>query len=193
MDKRFQPAQESLAVGDIAGLASVLEADPGLAAAVSGANDHPTLVQCLVLTMPPVDSLEELIDLLADHGAELTDPLVAACGIGNTRAVAKLLDLGAKIEGNGRWSSLEEALYFGQEAVVSLLLNQGAVANNLRTAAGLGDLEKVAGYFDAQGSLTPAAGEIAWPFQQNSIPEVLRRDRRQMLGNARRLRGVMGT
>lgn len=74
--------------------------------------------------MPPVDSLEELIDLLADHGAELTDPLVAACGIGNTRAVAKLLDLGAKIEGNGRWSSLEEALSFGQEAVVSLLLNR---------------------------------------------------------------------
>ena len=35
-------------------------ADPGLAAAQS--LTHPTLLQCLVLTMPPVEKLEDLID-----------------------------------------------------------------------------------------------------------------------------------
>ena len=40
---------------------------PDLATAVSS-QSHPTLLQCLVLTMPPVDNLEALIDFLADHG-----------------------------------------------------------------------------------------------------------------------------
>jgi ankyrin repeat protein len=186
MDTRFHPAQAALAAGDVEGLASLLKADPGLAAARSLTRGHPTLLQCLVLTMPPVDPLENLIDLLADHGAELTDPLVASCGIGNGRAVIKLLDLGARIDGNGRWSPLEEALYFGQEAVVSVLLQRGAVVDNLRTAAGLGDLEKVARCFDETGALTAAAGEIAWPFGNvlESFPADVRRDRQQMLGNA---------
>ncbi len=184
MDEKFHPAQAALAAGDVENLASLLEADAGLAAAVSHAEDHPTLLQCLVLTMPPVDTLEKLIDLLADHGAELTDPLIAACGCNNERAVAKLLDLGARIEGNGRWSPLEEALYFGHEAILSLLLRRGAVADNLRTAAGVGDLEKVARCFDEQGMLTAAAGEIDWPFDHKAIPADLRRDRQQMLGNA---------
>ena len=110
MDARFHSAQAALAIGDRERLASLLQADPELATARSQTS-HPTLLQCLVLAMPPVDTLERLIDLLAACGAELTDPLIAASGIDNTRAVAKLLDLGAGINGNGRWSPLEEALY----------------------------------------------------------------------------------
>ena len=75
--------------------------------------------------MPPVDNLEDLIDFLADRGAELTDPLIAACGMNNVRAIAKLLDRGARIDGNGRWSPLEEAIYFGNAASVALLLERG--------------------------------------------------------------------
>jgi ankyrin repeat protein len=97
--------------------------------------------------------------------------------------VTKLLDLGGNIAGNGRWSPLEEALYFGHEAIVSLLLKRGAIVDNLRTAAGVGDTEKVARCFDAKGALTAAAGEIAWPFGQ-VIPADVRRDRRQLLANA---------
>jgi uncharacterized protein len=184
MDERFHPAQAALAAGDVESLASLLQASPGLAGSISQANDHPTLLQCLVLTMPPVDKLEELIDLLAGHGAELTDPLTAACGCDNTRAVMILLDLGAKIDGQGGWSPLDEALYFGHEAVVTLLLQQGAAVNGLRAAAGVGDLEKVIHCFDETGTLTAEAGEIAWPFNWKAIPPEVRRDRRQMLGNA---------
>ncbi|HEY2158105.1 MAG TPA: ankyrin repeat domain-containing protein [Isosphaeraceae bacterium] len=186
MDERFQPAQAALARGDVDGLASLLAAEPTLAADRSRARDHPTLLQCLVLTMPPVDALEDLIDLLANHGAELTDPLIAASGIDNVRAVAKLLDLGARIQGNGRWSPLEEALYWGHEAVVSLLLERGAAICNLRTAAALGDMGRVVRCFDDAGNLTASAGEVAWPFftALPPIPEDVRRDPRQILGNA---------
>ncbi len=72
MDERFQPAEAALAAGDLDALTALFTADPDLATARSS-RSHPTLLQCLVLTMPPVDNLEELIDFLADRGAELTD------------------------------------------------------------------------------------------------------------------------
>jgi hypothetical protein len=184
MDERFHPAQKALAAGDVEGMASLLAAEPDLAAARSQCS-HPTLLQCLVLSMPPVEHLEELIDLLADHGAELTEPLVAASGINNLRAMRRLLDLGAQIDGKteGDWSPLEEALYWGHEESVNLLLERGASAGNLRTFAALGDMEAIAHCFDETGSLTAAAGEVSWPFGKG-IPESVRRDPREIIGNA---------
>jgi ankyrin repeat protein len=125
-----------------------------------------------------------MIDLLADQGAELTDPLIAASGIDNVRAIVRLLDLGASIEGNGRWSPLEEALYWGNQAAVSLLLERGARVNNLRTAAALGEMEKMARCFDNAGVLTAEAGEVNWPFNKMPIPDSVRRDPKQIIGNA---------
>jgi hypothetical protein len=183
MDPRFHLAQAALASGDVERFKSLLTAEPDLATARSK-RSHPTLLQCLVLTMPPVDKLEQLIDLLAGHGAALTDPLIAASGIDNLRAIAKLLDLGGCIEGTGRWSALEEALYFGNDAAVSLLLKRGAAVTNLRTAAALGDPEAIARCFDEAGRLTAAAGEVASPFTRMPIPEAVRRDPQQILGNA---------
>src|SRR5262245_4717132 len=163
MDARFHAAQSALARGDLGGLASCIAADPGLATARSSC-DHPTILQCLVLNMPPVENVEDLIDLLARNGAELTEPLIAASGIDNVRAVRRLLDLGANIEGNGRWSPIEEALYFGNAASLSLLLERGATIRNLRTAAGLGNQAAIAGYFDKSGALTSSAGSVESPF-----------------------------
>ena len=137
--------------------------------------------------MPPVETLESLVELLAAHGAELTGPLIAASGVNNLRAIRKLLDLGARIDGDGEggWSPLEEALYWGNEAAVDLLLERGAAAGNLRTFAALGDMEAVAHCFDETGALTEAAGEVAWPFG-GEIPEGRpprsRADRRQRAG-----------
>jgi len=140
-------------------------------------------LQCLVLTIPPVDSLESLIDLLAEHAAELTDPLTAAAGVDNIRAITRLLDRGANIEGDGVWSPLEEALYWGNEDSVSLLLKRGARVRNLRTAAALGNLEKMRRCFDDTGGLATAAGEVAWPFG-TPIPDSIRKDPQQILANA---------
>jgi ankyrin repeat protein len=57
-----------------------------------------------------------------------------------TRTLASTAGRTLQTQGNGRWSPLEEALYWGHEATVSLLLERGAAVNNLRTAAALGDL-----------------------------------------------------
>jgi ankyrin repeat protein len=100
------------------------------------------------------------------------------------RAMAKLLDRGACIDGNAHWSPLEEALYFGNPDSVSLLLARGAAVSNLRTAAVLGDIKKAASCFDETGALTTAAGEFEWPFRPSAIPDHDRRDLRQILGNA---------
>ena len=183
MDPRFHAAQAALAAGDVERLTTLLAADPELPTARSG-RSHPTLLQCLVLTMPPVAALEDLIDLLAKHGAELTDPLIAAASGKNVRAVKKLLDLGANVNGNGRWSPLEEALYWGNAACIPLLLEHGAAVTNLRTAAGLGLMPYIARCFDDTGGLTEAAGEVAWPWFNNPIPEAVRRDPQQILANA---------
>jgi ankyrin repeat protein len=183
MDPRFHAAQAALAAGDVARLAAILAEEPGLAKSRS-TRSHPTLLQCLVLTMPPVDGLEELIGLLAQHGAELTGPLVAAASSNNVRAINQLLDLGAEIDGADEWSPLEEALYWGHETAVSLLLERGATARNLRTYAALGDMEAVARCFDQSGALTEAAGEIAWPFERMKIDEATRRDPEQIVNNA---------
>ena len=184
MDARFHPLEAALAAGDIERSATLLAADPELATARSRIS-HPTILQCLVLTMPPVDALEDLIGLLASHEAELTDPLIAAASMNNVRAISKLLDLGARIEGNGQWSPLEEACYWVHQPAVSLLLERGAKIKNLRTAAALGDLEWIARCFNDAGELTEAAGEIAWPFfRKMPILEAIRRDHRQILGNA---------
>ena len=80
---------------------------------------------------------------------------------------------------------MEEALYFGNPDSVSLLLARGAAVSNLRTAAALGDIKKVASCFDETGALTTAAGKIEWPFRPSAIPDHDRRDPRQILGNAR--------
>ncbi len=183
MDPRFHPAQAAMAAGDAGRLSAILAEQPDLARARSGCS-HPTLLQCLVLSMPPVDSLEDLIRLLADHGAELTGPLVAAAGMNNLRAMSTLLDLGAPVDGAGDWTPLEEALYWGHEDAVSLLLDRGAAAGNLRTFAALGDMEAVAECFDQSGDLTPAAGEVAWPFDCSKIPEHVKRDPEQIINNA---------
>jgi ankyrin repeat protein len=183
MDPRFRPAEIALNAGNVDRVTELLRAEPNLATARSTRN-HPTLLQCLVLVNPPPDALEQLIRMLADYGAELTGPLIAATCIDNRRAMSVLLDLGASIEGNGRWSPLEEALYWGFEASVKMLLERGAAVDNLRKAAGLGRTDLIAGFFDETGAPTAAAGEIASPFDKLPIPEAVRRDPREIVNNA---------
>ena len=182
MDARFHNLQAAFASDDLDRVKALLTSEPELATARSQTS-HPTILQCLVLTMPPGDKLEGMIEVLASCGAELSGPLIAASGMDNMRAVAKLLDLGADINGQGRWSPLEEALYWKRRDATNLLLERGVPIRNLRSAAALGDLDKVRGCFDERGRLNPEAGEVSWPFGDN-IPILSRRDPKQILDNA---------
>lgn len=184
MDDKFVPAQAAIVSNDSEELERLVRADPSLATDRSRSEcDHPTLLCCLVLEMPPRRSHAHLIRLFAQLGAELGGPLGAAACIDNVVAVETLLDLGAPIAGDGTWSPLEEALYWGHSATVELLLKRGAAVDNLRKYAALGDLEGVKRCFEAHGQLDQEAGEVAWPFGP-TIPDEVRRDRRQILNNA---------
>ncbi len=74
----------------------------------------------------------ELAKVLIDAGAEINGPLGAAASIGNVEAAAALLDAAAVIDGTRGWSPLEEALYWGNDGVIELLLKRGASVHNLQ-------------------------------------------------------------
>ena len=182
MDPRFHEAQKAMAIGDADQLGRLLDVDPRLATDRS-TRSHPTILQCLVLAMPAVESLESMIALLASHGANLEGPLTAAAGMNNLRAIAKLLDLGANVEGQGSWSPLDEAIYWRHADAVALLIERGARVNNVRKASAIGDLAAVAACFDPTGQLNSNAGKVDWPFGDGLPDEDCERPQ-EILNNA---------
>lgn len=98
---------------------------------------------------------------------------MAAASIDNVECAALLLDTGAAINGIGGWSPLEEALYWGNQKTIELLLERGASVHNLRLASGLGRLDLIEGFFNIDGNLKPEAGKMAWPFgepEKSNLP-----------------------
>lgn len=148
---------------DLEKFKALIAEDPSLATTRS-TRSHPTLLQCLVLEGKDKPNNVEMAKVLLDAGAELTEPLGAASSIDNRAVAELLLDRGAKIDGDGGWSPLEEALYWNSRNMIALLLERGAKIQNLRTAAGLGRMDLIENYFSADGSLKPEAGQINWPW-----------------------------
>ena len=163
MDQKFHPAIAAIKEGDVAKLKALVAEDPSLATSRS-TTSHPTLLQCVVLDAKDKPNAREMAAVLIDVGADLNEPLVAAGSIDNRPIAELLLDRGAAIDGTGGWSPLEEALYWNSQNVIALLLAHGAKIQNLRTAAGLGRLDLIESYFNADGSLKPEAGRVDWPF-----------------------------
>ena len=149
--------------GDVEKLKALLAADPSLVTSRS-TRSHPTLLQAVVLDGKDKPKNVEMVQVLIDAGAELSEPFGAAASIDNRAAAELLLDHGAAVDGTGGWSPLEEALYWNSRNVLALLLERGAKVRNLRTAAALGRTDLIESYFNADGSLKPEAGKIDWPF-----------------------------
>ena len=197
MDPKFHPAIAVIETGNLDEFRSLLTQDPSLATSRSSVS-HPTLLQCLVLDFVDLPNKVEMARTLVDAGAEISRPLVAAASIGNVEVAALLIDAGAALNGSGRWSPLEEALYWGNQGMVDLLLDRGASVQNLRIASGLGRVDLIEGFFNNDGSLKPEAGKIAWPFEEpeksnlpSKIKEELqgkiaawRNDRQSIVNNA---------
>ncbi len=183
MDDKFLMAQAAIVSDNAEELERLVRADPSLAKDRSLSRDHPTLLQCLVLEMPARRSLGHLTRLFAQFGAELNGPLVAAASGDNILGVEVLLNLGASIAGEGNWSPLEEALYWGHASIVVLLLKRGAPVDNLRKFAAIGDRQGLRRCFEDDGRLNGEAGEVAWPFGP-TIPEEVRHDRLQIMNNS---------
>lgn len=153
----------AIADDDVEKFKALIAEDPSLATTRSS-KSHPTLLQCLVLDGKDKPHHLEMVQVLIDAGAELNEPLVAAASINNRAATELLLDRGAAIDGTGGWTALEEALYWNSKDTIALLLERGAKVQNLRTAAGLGRIDLIESYFNADGSLKPEAGKINWPW-----------------------------
>ena len=187
MEPRFQAAVAAVRAGDLEQFEAALKADPALATARS-AQSHPTLLQCVALDGKGKPSIIEMARILVDAGARIDGPLVAAASIDNAPVAELLLDRGAAIDGNDRWSPIEEALYWESRATLALLLKRGARVRNLRIAAGLGRTDLIAGFFDASGALKPTAGTIEWPFGSLEQIERSNHDARTKHALANRIR-----
>ena len=178
MDAKFQPAIAAIKSGDLGGLKALLIADPSLATAHSS-RSHPTLLQCLTLDAVDVPNKVAMAQALIDAGAEINGPLVAAASIDNVEIATLLLDRGAAINGAGKWSPLEEALYWANQRVIDLLLERGASMHNLRIASGLGRTDLIEDFFNSDGSLKPEAGTIEWPFaepEKSNLPTTIKKE-----------------
>jgi ankyrin repeat protein len=163
MEPKFETAVAAVRCGDLEQFKAALKADPSLATARSS-QSHPTLLQCVALDGNGKPDNVEMARILVAAGAPIDGPLVAAASIDNAPVAELLLDRGAAIDGNGRWSPIEEALYWNSRETLALLLKRGARVRNLRIAAGLGRTDLIAAFFDENGALKPGAGRIEWPF-----------------------------
>ena len=163
MDVRFHPAIAAIKSGDLDKFRALIAEDPSLATSRSS-KSHPTLLQGLVLDGKDKPHHLEMVQILIDAGADVDGAFSASASINNRPAAELLLDHGASIDGTGGWSPLEEALYWNSKDVIALLLERGAKVQNLRTAAGLGRIDLIESYFNADGTLRPEAGKIDWPF-----------------------------
>src|SRR3989441_11080289 len=163
MDAKFHPAIAAIRSGDLETFKALVSQDPTLATSRSSTS-HPTLLQCMTLDGKDKPNNVEMARVLIDAGADLNEPLVAAASVNNRVVAEVLLDRGAAIDGTGGWLPLEEALYWNSQDVLALLLERGAAVQNLRIAAGLGRTDLIEGYFNADGSLRPEAGQINWPW-----------------------------
>jgi hypothetical protein len=163
MDRKFHPAIGAIRSGDIERLKSLIDGDPTLATARSS-KSHPTLLQCLTLDAVDLPNKVEMARVLVDAGADINGALAAAASIDNVGVAAFMLDEGASVNGTSVWSPLEEALYWGNQGVIDLLLERGASIHNLRIAAGVGRIDLIESFFRSDGSLKPEAGKIDWPF-----------------------------
>jgi ankyrin repeat protein len=163
VDKKFHPAMAAIDLGDVEKLKELVGADPSLVTSRS-TTSHPTLMQCLVLDTKNKANACDLAQVLIDAGADLDESFVAAASIDNRPVAELMLSHGAAIDGAGGWSPLEEALYWNSQDMIALLLERGAKVQNLRTAAGLGRVDLMENFFNADGSLKPEAGKINWPW-----------------------------
>jgi ankyrin repeat protein len=189
METRFLPATQAIRRGETEVLKQLLDAEPGLGSARS-TESHPTLLQCLVLDGHelPAETQTAMATALVDAGAPLDEPLIAAGSCGNVVLAEFLFDRGAALNGDPTllrgWTVLEEAIYWGFPLLIDHLLARGASVHNLRTAAGLGRLDEVLGFFDDVHTLNvDRAGEINWPF--GNLPAGHRsREPQDLLDNA---------
>ncbi|QOY87441.1 ankyrin repeat domain-containing protein [Paludibaculum fermentans] len=180
LDPDVRAAIAAVRSGDLAQLQEILRSDP------AAANRH-WVAGFAAPQPPPNDSIPlfcvseavfrgtnrrgneyELTRALIASGAEVEvdggQPLTSAVSFGVLRVVEALLDGGAQVDGvDGDGLPMGYAMHFAFQEVAELLAARGARLD-LRFGAGLGRMDVVRGWFEADGSLKPGAGALADPY-----------------------------
>ncbi|WP_445151102.1 ankyrin repeat domain-containing protein [Baekduia sp. Peel2402] len=156
----FRRAYLALEARDHAGLADILARFPELATA-NGTNGN------ALINMAPD---QETIALLLDAGADVAHPNAHGwtplhqAAYGNHAALASFLlahDAPADVSARGAGGTpLVVALFWGHHAVVEPLAVASRHPNNLRVAAGLGDLDRIRTLVPAPGAPNEEAGAL---------------------------------
>ncbi|MGK9231615.1 ankyrin repeat domain-containing protein [Inquilinus limosus] len=167
-EEPFRAAFEAIRGDDRSALAAVLAANPGLVDA-KGTNGNRLLM--LAISMNRLVLAGDLLDagadpaLTNDKGWGPLHDIAYGGGRGDLEArlplLERLIAAGAPVEaeayGDGG-TPLAVALFWGHITVAERLAAEVAVPLNLRIAAGLGRLDLIALFFDADGRLRPEAG-----------------------------------
>ncbi|HWI71267.1 MAG TPA: ankyrin repeat domain-containing protein [Baekduia sp.] len=156
----FHRAYLALESRDHAALAELLSRFPELARA-RGTNGN-----ALINMAGDAETLTLLLDAGADiahANAHGWTPLHQAAYGDRADLAALLLRRGAPADVSGRGAGgtpLVVALFWGHHAVVDVLLEAGRHPDNLRVAAGTGDVERIAALVPSPGSPSDAAGAL---------------------------------
>lgn len=156
----FRRAYLALEAGDHAALAEILARFPELATA-NGTNGN-----ALINMAPDAETAALLLDAGADvahPNAHGWTPLHQAAYGDDAVLAAFLLQRGAPADVSGRGAGgtpLVVALFWGHRAVVEPLAAAGRHPDNLRVAAGLGDVERIRALVPEAGAPTEAAGAL---------------------------------
>lgn len=163
----------AIILSDIDELRTILDDDPSWATRRSSSS-HPTLLQMIACEAANIENPTGSARLLLDAGADPNGPLVAAAGCDARSIVELLLDDGVEVNGHDLWTPLDEALYWCNNDMAALLIERGATIRALSTAAGLGAIEELERFFNADG-LASGAGPIGSPFP-DTVPGELAND-----------------
>lgn len=157
--------------GDVDALRTMLDEDPSLVSDQSSCG-HPHLLQCVAVDagigrVPK--NAAELTELLIERGADqLLDAVVAAASTAAAEVLPVLLDHGAPLD-VGSWKPLDETLYWSHTEFAAQLVELGAPVDRLRSAAGLGNLDRMSAFFE-DDVLIASAGPIDGPFGDRVDP-----------------------
>lgn len=156
----FRRAYVALESHDLDALRSVLARFPELARA-SGTNGNALINMA---------SSVEMMTLLLDASAEVDHPNAHGwtplhqAAYGDHALLARcLLERGAPADLSARGAGgtpLVVALFWGHRAVVDVLLDAGRHPDNLRVAAGIGDVDRIRALVPSPGAPTEAAGAL---------------------------------
>ncbi|HEY6761917.1 MAG TPA: ankyrin repeat domain-containing protein [Baekduia sp.] len=156
----FRRAYVALEAGDAGELAALLERFPELARA-SGTNGN-----ALINMAFDLDCLRVLLAAGADvqhPNAHGWTPLHQTAYSNAPEHARVLLEAGARADVSGRGAGgtpLVVALFWGHREVVDVLLEAGRWPDNLRVAAGTGDVARIAELVLEDGTVTDAAGQL---------------------------------